>query len=249
MNGMTIPVRKPVALITGASKGIGEKIALDLAARGYQLALCARSTEKLNVLSEKLSGVLPPSDFLMLPCDVQNAEAVARSVAHTKKQFGRIDVLINNAGIAPRVGLFQELSVEDIHQTLDTNLKGPLFFMRLVIPQLVEQGGGTIININSIAGKTAYPYWALYDASKFGLRALTEAVAEEQRVNNVKVVGIYPGAVDTAIWDNLQVDDNDVLRTGMLSVEDVSRAVLFILEQPPGVLIKELTISPVQNTV
>lgn len=245
---MTNDSGKPVALITGSSQGIGEDIAVTLANKGYRLALCARSTKKLDIIAERLLEHLQPEEFILCTCDVQDSDAVEKSVNQVMQKLGRIDVLINNAGKVPRVGLLQELTVDDINTTLDTNLKGPMFFMRLVIPVMVEQGSGTIINVNSIAGKTAYPYWGIYDASKFGLRAITEAVAEEQRTNNIKVVGIYPGAVDTGIWDGLHLD-HEPLRSGMLSVQDVTRSILYILEQPASVFIKELSLSPLQPTL
>lgn len=237
-----------VAIITGASQGIGEAIAHRLATLGIHLVLCARNTEKLAHLAERLQQDAPHIKTLTLPCDVRDHHQVQTVVKETRKTFGRVDILINNAGVAPHTGLLQEMSVEDIDRTIDTNLKGAIYFMKAVIPVMVEQHGGTIINMNSIAGKTAYPFWATYDASKFGLHAVTEAVAEEQRSNNIKVIGIYPGAVDTPIWDGIHWDQ-EPKREGMLTAHDVAESVAFILQQPAKVFIKELDISPLQPTV
>lgn len=242
------PLTGQVAIITGASQGIGDAIAHQLAQLGAHLVLSARNTEKLNALADKLKQTAPGVKTLVVPCDVRNAAQVQHLIDETKKAFGKIDILINNAGVAPHVGLLQECSVEEIDRTIDTNLKGAIYAMRAVIPVMVEQHSGTIINVNSVAGKTAYPYWGIYDASKFGLRAITEAVAEEQRTNNIKVIGIYPGPVDTPIWEGLHLD-HEPKREGMLTVEQVADSVTFILRQPAKVFIKELDISPLQPTV
>lgn len=237
-----------VAIVTGASQGIGEAIARQLAKLGIHLVLCARNTEKLSVLAQEFQTANPELQVLVQACDVRDANQVSHVVDATLKQFGKLDILINNAGIAPPVGLFQEISLEEIDRTIDTNLKGALYFMHAVIPGMVQHGGGTIININSTAGKKAYPYWSVYDASKFGLHAVTEAVAEEQRDNNIKIVGIYPGAVDTEIWQGLQLE-SEPRREGMLDPDNVADAVVYILKQPAKVFIKELLLSPLKPVV
>jgi 3-hydroxy acid dehydrogenase / malonic semialdehyde reductase len=234
-----------VAIITGASQGIGQAIAHQFARLGIHLVLCARNTHKMTKLAEQLQHEAPDIKIVILPCDVQDAQQVKNVIDTTLSTFERIDILINNAGVAAKVGLLQEMTLEDINRTIDTNLKGAIYFMRSVIPVMVQQQSGTILNINSIAGKTAYPYWALYDASKFGLHAITEAVAEEQRSNNIKVIGIYPGAVDTAIWQGLHLEQ-EPKKEGMLNAEHIAESVAFILTQPSKVFIKELHISPLQ---
>ena len=237
-----------VALITGASQGIGQAIALRLAAQGIHLMLCARNVEKLNALQAQIQAAYPTIVCHTRPCDVQHAAQVQDVVDDTLNTLGRVDILINNAGVAPRIGLFQESSIADIDRTIDTNLKGCMYSMHAVIPHMVQQEGGIIININSVAGKTAYPFWSVYDASKFGLHALTEAVAEEQRSNNIKVIGIYPGAVDTPIWDGLQLE-NEPRREGMLDPDDVADAVIYALNQPSKVFIKEIVLGPLKPAV
>lgn len=239
------PLRDQVAVITGASQGIGHNLALRLAQMGIHLMLCARNTQKLEALHWQIQAEHPAIQCVTHHCDVQDAAQVQAVVTDTLKYFGRLDILINNAGVAPHVALFQEMSVEDIDRTIDTNLKGSMYFMRAVIPHMVQQRHGTIININSIAGKTAYPFWSVYDASKFGLRALTEAVAEEQRANNIKVVGIYPGAVDTPIWAGVQLE-KEPAHEGMLDTDHVADAVAYILNQPQKVFIKDMVLEPLK---
>lgn len=234
-----------VAIITGASQGIGQAVARQLADLGIHLVLCARNISKLQFLAGQLKESYPQIKTLVVSCDVRSAEAVQNVVDQTLKQFQRIDILINNAGVAHKLGLLQEISLEDIDRTVDTNLKGAIYAMRAVLPTMIQQHGGTIININSIAGKTAYPYWSVYDASKFGLHAITQAVAEEQRHNNIKVVGLYPGAVATPIWEGLE-PGHEPDREGMLDVETIAESVAYILRQPRKAFISELTLSPLQ---
>lgn len=245
----SISLQGQVAIITGASQGIGQAIAHHLAPLGIHLVLCARNVEKLTQLSHDLALAHPNVQTLPMACDVRDVEQVQRVIETTQKTFGKIDVLINNAGVAAKLGLIQEMSLADIDRTIDTNLKGAIYFMHGVLPIMVQQAGGIIININSVAGKTAYPYWSVYDASKFGLYAITEAVAEEQRSNNIKVIGIYPGAVDTAIWQGLHTDDAAPKREGMLDPEHVAEAVTYILNQPEKVFIKDLTLTPLKPLV
>jgi NADP-dependent 3-hydroxy acid dehydrogenase YdfG len=237
-----------VAIVTGASQGIGYATALRLAQHGVHLMLCARNITKLKALSQLIKAQHPTIRCIDRPCDVRDPIQVKAVVDDTIEAFGRLDILINNAGVAPQIGLFQEMSIEDIDRTVDTNLKGSMYFMRSVIPQMVQQQSGAIININSVAGKTAYPYWSVYDASKFGLHALTEAVAEEQRSNNIKVIGIYPGAVDTPIWQGLELEKAP-RRDGMLEADHVAQAVLYALNQPAKVFIKEVVLGPLKPAV
>jgi NADP-dependent 3-hydroxy acid dehydrogenase YdfG len=234
-----------VAIVTGASQGIGEAIALRFAEMGVHLMLCARNEQKLLALSLKILEAYPTVRCLLRPCDAQDATQVEAVVQATIHQLGQVDILINNAGVAPHVGLFQEISIEEIERTIDTNLKGCMYFMRAVIPHMVERQTGAIVNINSIAGLTAYPYWSVYDASKFGLRALTEAVAQEQRSNHIKVIGIYPGAVDTLIWKSTQLTEPPP-KEGMLQASHVADAVAYVLDQPPEVFIKEVVLEPLK---
>lgn len=236
----------PVALITGASSGIGRAIAEALAADGLRLALNGRNPDKLAALAQALAERHPEVPLSTLPADVSRADDAQRLVRETLATFGRIDVLVNNAGVACKIGLLQETPEADVHRLIDINLKGAIFMMQAVLAQaMVPQQSGLILNINSIAGKTAFPYWAVYDASKFGLRAITEAVADEQRRNGIRVCGIYPGAVDTPIWEALELDhapDPD----GMLSAQTIAEAVRYVMHQPATAHVSELTLAPLR---
>lgn len=238
-------LKHQVAWITGASQGIGRKVAEALAARGVHLVLTSRSEDRLNTLAGSLQKQYPDINILVAPADVTDAGRMQAVAKQALKELKRIDILINNAGVAGKIALMHEIPVDEINRTIDTNLKGAIYAMQAALPTMIEHRHGWIININSVAGKTAYPYWSIYDASKFGLRAITEAVAEEQRQNNIKVIGIYPGAVDTPIWEGIELEhEPDV--NGMLDPDDVANAVLYALEQPKKTFVSEITLAPLQ---
>jgi short-subunit dehydrogenase len=248
---------QPVVLITGASRGIGEAIAHALAKTGgYSLALSARSTEVLNSLKQILQAQYPALTVDVFPCDValpQSPQALIESVV---KRFGRVDMLVNNAGVGGKVGLLTEMPDAHLHAMVDLNLKAPMLLSKYALQAMLNQsklegrGMGTIININSIAGKTAFPFWAVYDATKAGLKAFADALCEEQRSNGVRVIGIYPGACDTAIWETLDLAVDDTPdKTGFLRPAQVAEAVIFALNQPAGTLVSDITLMPTAPAV
>ncbi len=243
---MTTERRGQVAIVTGAGSGIGAATAELLAANKLKLVLNGRTESKLMAVEEKIKNKYPDTDIKIITGDVSQAKDCETLVADTIKAFGRCDILINNAGIATKSALLTEISEDDIHKTIDINLKGAIFMMQAVLRQwMVPNQHGVIININSISGKTAFPYWSIYDASKFGLRAITEAVAEEQNLNNIKVTGIYPGATATDIWDQIDLDTNPD-RQGMVDPQSIAEAVWYVLQQPKKLTIPELTITPLK---
>lgn len=232
-----------VALITGASRGIGLSIAAMLAEEGVTLFLNARNADTLKDASTTLKSRFPNLVMATHAADVADYAAVEAMTTACMERFGRIDILVNNAAITSRFALLQEIPLSDLNATIDVNLKGPMFTMRAVLPHMVHQGEGWIININSTAGKIAYPYSSVYCASKFGLTALTACVCDEQRYNNIRVIGIHPGEVQTDMWNVLEPG---VVQKPehMLNPEDVSEAVRYALKQSPRSLIRELTVVP-----
>jgi short-subunit dehydrogenase len=248
---------QPVVLITWASRGIGEAIAHALAKTGgYTLALSARSTEALNSLKQTLQAEHPTVQVEVFPCDVALPQSPQMLIEAVFKQLGRVDVLINNAGVGGKVGLITEMPDAHLHAMVDLNLKAPMLLSKYALqamlnqPKLAGRGMGTIININSIAGKTAFPFWAVYDATKAGLKAFADALSEEQRSNGVRVIGIYPGACDTAIWETLDLAEDDTPdKSGFLRPNQVAEAVLFALSQPAGTLVSDITLMPTAPAV
>lgn len=232
-----------VALITGAGRGIGRAIAEQLAEEGCHLVLTARSAEQLILLAETIKQKHPELTVLVLPGDVQQSKHCLSLVEQTITHFGQLDILINNAGIAGKTGLLNEVPVSQIEAMVATNLIAPLVLSRYALEVMVPQSNGVIININSIAGKTAFPYWAVYVATKAGLKAATEAMAEEQRRNGIKILGVYPGAVATDIWDAAELASAPD-KEGMLQAAQIAGAVVYALKQPPHVFVSDITLQP-----
>lgn len=235
----------PVALVTGASRGIGRAIALMLAKEGYRLVLTGRDQQALAHTQQQAQQQVPSASVTVLAGDVTQPAFCQQVVQVAVHQYGRLDVLVNNAGIGGKIGLLTEVPDEQIVAMVATNLTAPMLLAKYALVPMVQQQSGTILHINSVAGKTAFPFWAVYDASKAGLKAFTEALLEEQRTNGVRVVGIYPGATETAIWDSLDLQQAPD-KTGFLRPEAVADAVRYVLAQPPGTLVADITITPTQ---
>jgi len=226
-------LKNKVILLTGASKGLGYALSEAFAEEGARLVLLSRSIEK----------EAQKDDVLALCVDVSDPSQVCQVVNMAISRFGKIDVLINNAALCGPFQLFQEHTVEAISHQIDVNLKGPMYFMQAVLPVMINQGGGDILNINSVAGKQIYPYCSVYSATKFALDAVTRTIAEEQRPNNIRVMSIYPGRIDTPMWGEIEPNTlQDPLK--MLSVIEVCKAILVMLKQPREVEIRELVIAP-----
>jgi len=187
-------LQSKVALVTGASKGIGFAIARSFAEEGCGVMLCARTEQSLRDVAKTLQSLGSPIDFLA--ADVSVPADVDRLVESTLKQFGRIDILVNNAGIGIFKGVDQ-IADEEWNQTLAINLTGPFYLMRACLPLMKKQRSGHIINISSLAGQNPFAGGSAYCASKFGLNGLTECVMLEARSHNIKVTLVCPGSVNT----------------------------------------------------
>jgi NADP-dependent 3-hydroxy acid dehydrogenase YdfG len=232
-----------VAVLTGASRGIGKATARQLASCGVHLVMGARSIGALQTLAQELTSAYPDVKIKCVQTDVTSPKECQSLIQTAVREFGRLDILINNAGVGAKVSLLPEVTVDSISDTIDTNLKAPFYLAKYALEPMVAQQSGTIVNIDSIAGKTAFPYWAVYDATKAGLKAMTEALCEEQRSNNIRVLGIYPGAVDTDIWDSVDLESAPN-REGMLQPDQIAEAVVFALKQPSSVFVSDITIQP-----
>lgn len=189
-----------VVLITGCSTGIGRDLAQRLTRSGYTVVATARKVETLNDLECTLK----------LPLDVTQSDSVTNAVAETLKQFGRIDVLVNNAGYAIR-GVLEETPLEQARQVFDVNVFGVLRMIQAVVPHMREQKAGRIINISSIAGKLSMPVNGIYSASKFALEALSDALRIELAPFGIQVVVVEPGAIKTQFDETAQSHTRDVV--------------------------------------
>ncbi|GAA6735440.1 MULTISPECIES: SDR family oxidoreductase [Thermus] len=220
-----------VALVSGASRGIGKAIAEALHREGYGVGLLARDEGGLRAVAEALGERALP-----LVGDVRRAEDWARAVAALKAAFGGLDVLVNNAGI----GIFkplEELSEGELREVLEVNLVGPFLGLKAALPLLKEREG-VVVNIASLAGKNPFKGGAAYNASKFGLLGLMGAAMLELREEGVRVVNVLPGSVDTGFSGNAPG------QAWKLAPEDVAEAVLFALRLPKRALPSEMELRP-----
>jgi cyclopentanol dehydrogenase len=189
-----------VALITGAARGQGETEARLFAQEGAKVVLTDVLVEPGQQVAASIRTAGGEATFLQL--DVSNPDEWHEVVRHTVQTYGRLDILINNAGIAQRAGLL-ETSLEDWDRLMDINLKGVFLGMKYAIPAMLESGGGTVINISSTSGIVGFPGGTAYHAAKGGVRLLTKVVAAEFATRGIRVNSIHPGIVETPMTDNM----------------------------------------------
>jgi len=221
-----------VALITGASRGIGAAVARRLQAEGVRLALASRSGDDLG-----LEGVVAR------PCDVRRPQDLEAIVAEAAERFGRLDILVANAGVGA-YGPFLELSPEHLEEMIDVNLKGTLYAVRAALPHLIASGEGDIVTLASEAGRRGLPYEAVYCASKFGQVGFTRALDHELREHGIRCINVCPGGVATDFaLEEGRGRTSDVL-PGMMTADDVADVVLFVLTRPRNHRILETAFRP-----
>jgi 3-hydroxy acid dehydrogenase / malonic semialdehyde reductase len=239
---------KKIALITGATSGIGKETAHKLAQINYNLILTGRRLELLENLKKEL-GIKYKCDVLLLNFDVRDAGKVDEMIEMIPDAWKRIDLLINNAGLAAGLNPIQNGDLEDWEQMIDTNIKGLLYISRKIVPIMIESGHGHIINISSIAGKEVYENGNVYCATKHAVDALTKAMRIDLVKHNIKVTSISPGMVETEfsmVRFKGDKDRADKVYEGFtpLFAEDVAEAILFVVTRPPHVNINDMLIMP-----
>lgn len=228
------------AVVTGASRGIGEAVARSLAGAGALVALVARNRAALDTLAGALG-----SGAFAVPCDLRDAKSVGGAVdAVTATFHGPPRILVNNAGLF-RVAAADELAVDDFEAMLGVNLVAPFRFVRAFLPAMKSARSGHIVTIGSVADRAAFPGNAGYSASKFGARAVHEVLRAETKGSGVRATLVSPGATDTEIWDGLEpgVRGKFPAREEMLKAEDVASAVMFAVTQGDRVNVDELRLS------
>ncbi len=210
-------------IVTGASEGVGAAAARMFADAGANLMLVARSRKNLEAIADELRD---KARIEIFPMDVSDADSCVDLFKKTLFEFGRIDVLVNNAGFHAR-GNVESSSAEDLVRTIDVNLRAPIMLMRLALPHIRESGGGAIINVASLAGRTPVPGSAAYSASKFGLRAFTFSLAEEIRESGIKLAVVSPGPIATQfILADIDKTSDLTFSQPMSSAEGVAQAIL-----------------------
>jgi NADP-dependent 3-hydroxy acid dehydrogenase YdfG len=224
----------PVLVITGASTGIGAATARRAVEFGYRVALAARSEDKLAALREELGA----DRALAMRCDVTSWDDQEALVAQTLDEFGRMDAYFANAGFGAKRGFLEE-SVEHWKAMIDTNVFGAALSIRASLGHFRRQNRGHLLLTSSIAGRRALP-GSLYSATKHAVTAMGEALRAEVTETNIKVTLIEPGAVDTPFFDNPV--------SNALEADDIARAVMFALTQPPHVDVNELLVRPIHQS-
>lgn len=228
-------LRNSVAIITGASKGIGKAVAIALSKEGVTVVLAARSTELLTKVEKEISEIGGKS--ISIATDVTSEESVQNLISETQNKFGKINILINNAG----VGIFSnvvDLTLQEYETMMDVNLKGVFLCSRAVLPVMIQQQFGDIINIASLAGKNSFAGGSVYSATKWGLIGFSRSLMLEVREYNIRVVTISPGSVNT----NFANKENN--NSHIIQPQDVADTVRFALTMPDRVNVSEIDIRP-----
>jgi 3-oxoacyl-[acyl-carrier protein] reductase len=222
------------AIITGAGKGIGKAIATSLAAEGVNLGIIARTSADLETLQASLSSTYGVKVFIAT-ADVAVKSEVDQAIATLKESLGSIDILINNAGIGT-FGTLLEMDHEQWERIIQTNVLGTYYVTRAALSTMLEQSGGSIINIASTAGERGFATGSAYCASKFAVMGMTEALMQEVRKSNIRVTALTPSTVNTELASNagLKIGDED----RMMQAEDMAELVLATLKLPDRVFIK-----------
>ena len=233
-----------IALITGATSGIGKATAELFADAGIDLILCGRRQEKLDEIAEKLSSKVEVTTLIF---DVRDKGAVTAMINSLSDDWKNIDILVNNAGNAHGLGSLDEGDPEDWDAMIDGNVKGLLYVSKAVIPLLLERGKGHIVNISSIAGKQTYPNGAVYCASKAAVEVISEGMRLELTQHGIKVTNVAPGAVETEF--SLVRFKGDEARAEKvyqgfdpLQAGDIADSILYAVNAPDRVTIADITI-------
>ena len=230
---------RPKALITGASSGIGKETALAFAQAGVDLALVGRSQEKLEDVIKEIGQRVTVKPYLI---DLAAIAAVKEQIEAAVIDFGGIDILVNNAGMGYTNPL-NETPLEDWQQVLDLNLTSVFQCIQGVLPSLRDRGGGTIVNVASIAAHNPFPSWGAYSVSKAGIITLSKALSGEEKENGIRVISIAPGAVNTPLWDTDTVK-MELNRAAMLDPKVVAQTIVQAALLPQQAVIEEMTLMP-----
>ena len=234
-----------VVIITGASSGIGEATALLLAERGEKVVLGARGSDRLKALAERIAGA--GGEAAHARTDVKRREDLSNLVGLALERYGKLDVLVNNAGVAP-ISLLDDLRVEDWEEMIDVNLKGVLYGIAAALPVFRRQGFGHFVNVISTAGIQISPTMAVYAGTKNAVRTITEGLRLEAG-DKLRVTGISPGFVNTNLADSMTNPEvksqiNDQMNKMAIPSVAIARAIAFAIEQPADVDVNEIVIRP-----
>jgi len=243
-----------VALVTGASSGIGEATARMLAGRGATVAMAARRTDRLESLGAEIAEA--GGTALPVELDVSDRDAAEAAVARTVEELGRLDVLVNNAGVM-LLGPMLDAPVEEWQQMVEVNLLGLMYMTKAAVPYLLEAAGGDrgvadVVNISSVAGRIARRNSGVYNATKFGVGAFSESLRQEVTSRHLRVALVEPGAVATELQSHNRPEVKEEIEKRfvdmeVLEAEDISEAIEFVITRPPHVAVNEVLVRPTEQ--
>ncbi len=240
--------RKKIVFVTGATSGFGKAIAYKFAQHGYDLIINGRREDRLRIIEKDLFEQYH-CKVISLPFDVRNSDIVAQQINSLPYDSKMIDILVNNAGLAAGLSTIQEGDINDWNTMIDTNIKGLLYVSRLIMPFMISNGSGHIINIGSIAGKEAYLRGNIYCATKFAVDAITKSMRIDLLEHGIKVTSIDPGAADTEFSLIRFNGDSERAKKPYegyepLHAEDIADIVFFAATRPPHVVLNDIVVTP-----
>jgi NADP-dependent 3-hydroxy acid dehydrogenase YdfG len=240
-----------VAVVTGASSGIGEATAKALARAGYAVALAARREERINELAEQIAG--EGGKALAVPADVADESSARALIQTAKDELGALDVLVNNAGVM-LLGPILGADTEEWKRMVNVNLLGLMYCTHAALPIMQEQGRGHIVNVSSVAGRTARFGSGVYNATKWGVGAFSESLRQEGANYNVRVTIVEPGFVDTELQGHNEnpmvrdtIEKNREQIGKVLEADDIADAILYAVQRPEHVGINEVLVRPTRQ--
>jgi NADP-dependent 3-hydroxy acid dehydrogenase YdfG len=248
---MSNNIQDKVVVITGASSGMGATTARHLSRAGATVVIGARRTDRIEALAEELNA--EGGKALAVATDVTNRDEVKALVDKAVETYGRIDVMLNNAGLMPLAPL-ERLKFDEWEQMVDVNLKGVIYGIAAALPHMKERKSGHIINVSSVYGHKVAPGAAVYCATKFGVRALSEGLRQEVKPYNIRTTIISPGAVATELLDHISEEDiaegvRDYVSKVAVPAESFARMIAFTISEPEDVDVSEIMFRPTAQEV
>lgn len=247
---MTKKLEGKVALVTGASSGIGEATALALAAEGATVAIAARRLDRLEDLARRIRD--NSGNALAIALDVAEEEQVKEAIETIQSELGRIDILVNNAGVM-LLSAVDGADTKEWRQMVDVNLLGLMYATHAVLPAMKTQGGGHIVNISSVAGRFSFTNCAVYNATKFGVNGFSDALRQEVSRDKIRVTIVEPGVVDTELTTHIttkEIKDREQKRLQTITAlqsDDIAEAIVYAVTQKPHVNVNEILVRTIDQ--
>ena len=231
-------LKRKIAVVTGASDGLGKEVSLKLAKEGVSLALVARNGEKLDLVKKEAEKLGSPK-VVCYSCDIQDKEQIKKTVQQIEVDFNEVQILLNIAGIWQKLNLLENIPEEEVDSVIGINLVGMVHMTRLVMPILKRQKEAIILNDSSRSGVTAQPGQSVYTAAKWGVRGFTEVLKEDLKETNIKVATIYQGGTNTEMFNKTGEHFN---QEKFIKPEDLADVIIFMLSRPPGIWLHDVRV-------